>query len=193
MIGSEDGGGPELRAAGDRIEVLLDGLRDRLELRDWSAVEEVVRLITDLYGAGLERALDLTDDVVGGSEAGAELFDRLVGDDLVASLLVLHGLHPHDLATRIELALDGVRPYLASHGGDVQVLEVDDEEGVIRLRLMGSCDGCPSSSATLRSAVEVAIHEAAPEIVTIATEGAAEVSLGVGPVDVPLSRKPEHV
>src|SRR6185437_8863092 len=56
--------------------------------------------------------------------------------------------------------------YLGSHGGDVELLGVDDD-GVVRLRLLGSCDGCPSSSVTLKLAVEGAIEAAAPEIGTI--------------------------
>ncbi len=155
------------------------------------ALEEVVRLVTDLYGAGLERTLDLADEALGDSPAGSDLFDRLFHDDLVASLLIVHGLHPDELGRRVEQALDGVRPYLASHGGGVELLGVDEEPGTVRLRLLGSCDGCPSSSATLRDAVENAIHEAAPEIVTIDTEGGVEADVP-GPVAVPLGRKPER-
>jgi Fe-S cluster biogenesis protein NfuA len=184
-------GAPDLRAAGDRIEHLLDRLRAELDPGAWMAVEEVVRLVTDLYGAGLERTLDLADEVLGDTPAGLDLFGRLLGDDLVASLLIVHGLHPDELGRRVEQALDGVRPYLASHGGGVELLGVDDEPGVVRLRLLGSCDGCPSSSATLRDAVENAIHEAAPEIVTIDTEGGVEADVP-GPVAVPLGRKPER-
>jgi Fe-S cluster biogenesis protein NfuA len=184
-------GAPDLRAAGDRIEHLLDRLQAELDPGAWMAVEEVVRLVTDLYGAGLERTLDLADEVLGDSPAGSDLFDRLVHDDLVASLLIVHGLHPDELGRRVEQALDGVRPYLASHGGGVELLGVDEEPGIVRLRLLGSCDGCPSSSATLRDAVENAIHEAAPEIVTIDTEGGVEADVP-GPVAVPLGRKPER-
>ena len=59
-------------------------------------------------------------------------------------------------------ALDEVRPYLASHGGDVELLGVED--GVVRLRLEGSCNGCPSSAMTLKLAIEEAIARAAPDV-----------------------------
>ena len=62
-----------------------------------------------------------------------------------------------------------MRPYLGSHGGDVELLEVTDD-GVVRLRLLGSCDGCPSSSVTLKLAVEDAIEAAAPEVTGIEVE-----------------------
>ena len=81
--------------------------------------EELVRQVTDLYGAGLERILEILDEP--GKLDDATLA-ALAADDLVASLLLVHGLHPHDVETRVAAALDGVRPYLGSHGGDVELL-----------------------------------------------------------------------
>ena len=102
-----------------------------------------------------------------------EVLAALAADELVAGLLVVHGLHPYGVEERVERALEAVRPYLGSHGGDVELLGVS-EEGVVRLRLLGSCDGCPSSSVTLELAVEGAIHEAAPEVSAIEIETAAD-------------------
>jgi len=148
----------DLREVGDRIEAVLGELRSSLDQRSWEMVEEAVGLVTDLYGGGLKHVLTLvaTEDV-----------ERLVADDLVGSLLILHGLHPHDLEARVAAALDSVRPYLGSHGGDVEVLGIDADEGTLHLRMLGSCDGCPSSAVTLQLAVKAAIEEAAPEIVHI--------------------------
>ena len=170
--------GPDLRAVGDRIEDVLGELRSSLDLRVWERVEEVVGLVTELYGGGLERVLELIspDDV-----------ERLVADELVASLLVLHGLHPLDLEARVRAALDSVRPYLGSHGGDVEVLGIDEDEGVLHLHMLGSCDGCPSSAVTLQLAVKKAIEEAAPEIVHI---DVVEERPPEPPMPVVLSKKP---
>src|SRR5262249_20495551 len=66
-----------------------------------------------------------------------------------------------------------VRPYLASHGGDVELLGIDEPSGVVRLHMIGSCDGCPSSALTLKLAVESAILALAPEISHIEVDGAA--------------------
>ena len=157
----------QLRAVGERIDVLLDAsgaggvvARER--------AEELVRLVADLYGAGLERVLEIVHDA---GRLDDEVLAALAADDLVASLLLVHGLHPYDVTTRVEQALEGVRPYLGSHGGDVELLDVS-ESGVVRLRLLGSCDGCPSSSVTLKLAVEGAIGAAAPEITSIEVEDA---------------------
>jgi len=158
----------ELRAAGDRIETLMGELAAAGPAVQTRA-EELVRLLMRLYGAGLERILTVVDDA---GAAATPIFARLAADDLVASLLVLHDLHPLDLETRIGRALDHVRPYLASHGGDVTLLSLED--GVARLRLEGSCHGCPSSTVTMKLAIEKAIEEAAPEILRLEVEGVSD-------------------
>ncbi len=158
---------PDLRATGERIDVLLDAsgaggvvARER--------AEELVRLTADLYGAGIERILEILYD---SGRLNDDALAALAGDDLVASLLLVHDLHPYDVGMRVEQALESVRPYLGSHGGDVELLSVGS--GVVRLRLLGSCDGCPSSSVTLKLAVEGAIEAAAPEITSIEVEDAS--------------------
>ncbi|MET8779256.1 NifU family protein [Nocardia sp. NPDC004654] len=156
------------RGAGERIETLLEsssvgGVAAR------ERAEELVREVADLYGAGLERIVGMLDDAA---------LERLAGDDLIASLLLVHGLHPHDVATRVRTALDSVRPYLGSHGGDVSLIEIED--GIVRLELAGSCRTCPSSSVTLELAVEDAVRAAAPEIEAIeVVAAAAETGSGV--------------
>ncbi len=156
---------PDLRATGDRIEVLLEASSAGGRVARERA-EELVRLVVDLYGAGLERLLEIVHEC---GRLDDELLGRLAADDLVASLLAVHGLHPYDVETRVAGALEGVRPYLGSHGGDVEFLGIT-EDGVVRLRMLGSCDGCPSSSVTLTLAVETAIQAAAPEVSGIAVE-----------------------
>jgi Fe-S cluster biogenesis protein NfuA/nitrite reductase/ring-hydroxylating ferredoxin subunit len=155
----------DLRAVGERIDALIDASAANGPVARERA-EELVRLVVDLYGAGLERLLEIVHEH-GGLDASLEALAR---DDLVASLLLVHGLHPHDVTTRVRHALETVRPYLGSHGGDVKLLSIDG--GVVRLRMLGSCDGCPSSSVTLKLAVEGAIEAAAPEVSAIEVEAA---------------------
>src|SRR6185295_19669255 len=97
------------------------------------------------------------------------IVDQLAQDELVASVLLLYDLHPVDLETRVRRALEKNRPYLKSHGGNVELVAIDD--GVVRLRMEGSCHGCPSSAVTLKLAIEQAIHEAAPDVNAILVEG----------------------
>ena len=171
-----------LRAAGDRIEQALDELHSTADPRTINLAEEVLRLVTELYGAGFSRVIELA------GERAPGVLTAFVDDELVASLLLVHGLHPESLDNRLEAALESVRPFLAQHGGDVELLGIDEDLGAVKLRLLGSCDGCPSSASTLRGAVEVAIVEAAPEIVRIVVEEptppavSVPVSLGAKPV-----------
>ena len=182
-------GTSELQAVGARLELLLAELRSLPDPTARQRAEEAVRLVTDLYGAGLSKVCEMVVEAGDGA-----LLDRMVSDRLVSSLLVLHGLHPYDLATRIGLGLEKVRPYLASHGGDVEVLEIDGAAGMVVIRLLGSCDGCPSSSVTLKMAVEEAIHEAAPEVAHIVVDGWVEPEPpAVPPTPVELRAKPVPV
>jgi len=169
----DDGARPptDLRATGERIDALIEsiaggGAGPANPTRSRERAEDLVRAVTDLYGAGLERLLEIAYD---SGRLDDELLGLLAEDDLVASLLLVHGLHPYDVPTRVENALESVRPYLGSHGGDVELLEVSDE-GAVHLRLLGSCDGCPSSSVTLELAVQDAIEAAAPEVTSIEVE-----------------------
>ncbi|MFF9348818.1 NifU family protein [Streptomyces sp. NPDC014734] len=165
------------RGTGERIEKLIDaGAAGGAAARERG--EELVRLVTDLYGAGLERLLDLVHEHGGLSD---RVLDAFAADELVAGLLLVHGLHPYGVADRVEGALESVRPYLASHGGDVELLGIT-EEGAARLRLVGTCDGCPSSSATLGLAVRGAVEAAAPEITAIEVEPASEPTGAPGPL-----------
>jgi Fe-S cluster biogenesis protein NfuA/nitrite reductase/ring-hydroxylating ferredoxin subunit len=168
------------RTAGDRIQTLLDASASAGAAARERA-EQLVREVTDLYGAGLERMLRMAVD------ANPELAEIFAGDDLLASLLLVHELHPHAVERRVADALDSVRPYLGSHGGDVHLLEVDGD--VVRLQFSGSCKSCPSSAVTLELAVEDAVRAAAPEISSIEVVAAeADTSSSVIPAESLLSR-----
>jgi Fe-S cluster biogenesis protein NfuA/nitrite reductase/ring-hydroxylating ferredoxin subunit len=148
------------RTAGDRIQTLLDSCAASGAVA-YERAQQLVREVVGLYGAGLERMIKLSGD--------PGMAERLATDDLVASLLLVHGLHPHDVHRRVSDALDRVRPYLGSHGGDVDLIEVTQgpEGAGVLLAFRGSCKSCPSSAVTLELAVEDAVRAAAPEISSI--------------------------
>jgi len=123
----------------------------------------VVQALLELYGAGLARMVEEISARDDGTLAAT-----FAEDELISHLLLLHGLHPVSLEGRVLGALDEVRPYLESHGGNVELVDV--EEPVVRLRMQGSCSGCPSSGVTLKLAIEDAIHKAAPEIEEVLAE-----------------------
>ena len=157
-----------LSETGERIDSLLSALSTAGPLAQQRG-EDLVALVTNLYGAGLERLLEVLADA---GRLDTVVLDALAADELVSGLLLVHGLHPYDVKTRVGAALDSVRPYMGSHGGDVELLGIDDA-GVVTLRLLGTCDSCPSSTATLQLAVEGAIQAAAPEVSAIEVEPAA--------------------
>ena len=171
---------PDPVAVGERVQHLLERLQASPDPAAAAAAEEMIRSVLGLYGAGLARVADLVGS--GGLAA-------LAADPLVEALLLVHDLHPDDPGTRIQRALDRVRPHLGSHSGGVDFLGVDDA-GVVRLRLAGSCHGCAASSATARGLLEAAVRDAAPDTAGVHIEG-------VAPEPVPgllqIGRRPEHL
>ncbi len=175
------------RTAGDRIQTLLDASAASGPAARQRA-ESLVGELTDLYGAGIGRMMSIA------AAADPALIEGFASDDLVASLMLVHDLHPHGVERRIEDALDSVRPYLGSHGGDVKLLDVigggDGTGGpVVRLAFAGSCKSCPSSAVTLELTVEDAVRAAAPEISSIEVVAAEDdPTPGLIPAESLLSR-----
>ncbi|NUV67422.1 hypothetical protein G6W57_09880 [Streptomyces sp. CAI-121] len=166
---------------GAHIGELLDRLGREAGPRARETADELVRSVVEFYGEGLARTVRLLRS----APAGSDPLAVLTADELVGDLLILHDLHPDDTMTRVGQALDKVRPYLGSHAGDVEVtgLDPDAAEGpTLRLRLRGSCDGCPSSTQTVRWTIEEAVARLAPEIAHIEVEGVAEAA----PAEQPL-------
>ena len=157
------------RSSGRRLEELIERLGRIEEAESRLAAEELVAAVIGVYGEGLERILEILEE---SGEQGAELRQRLADDGVVASLLLIHDLYPVDLETRVAAALDKVRPYMESHGGNVELLGL--EEGVARIRLEGSCRGCAASSATLELAIKQALEDEAPDLEGLEVEGAIE-------------------
>ncbi|MEA2366482.1 MAG: hypothetical protein QOE69_3351 [Thermoleophilaceae bacterium] len=151
----------------DQLIARVQELTGRLEDLDDPAcrelAEELTGAVVQMYGAGLERIVELIDEEARG---------RLAEDELVAGLLMIHDLYPVPLEERVTQALDTVRPYMESHGGNVELLGIED--GVAKLRLAGSCKSCRASSSTLELAVRQALQEAAPDLLGMDVEGVVE-------------------
>jgi Fe-S cluster biogenesis protein NfuA len=169
-----------------RIEQLLAELENGPDSPARAHARELVQILLDLHGDCLERLLGIA------YEHGADgpgLIDKLTRDEAVTNLLLLHGLHPLDFETRVRQALERVRPILAMHGGSVELIAIGPER-VVRLSLMGSCNGCPSSRQTLTSTIEEAVYAAAPETGGIEVEGVAAAS-AIGQEPAPTCGSPE--
>ncbi len=162
----------EFQSQIQRLDTLLQGVERLSNPEARSQVREALQAILDLHSAGLERILSHLEAA---GEAGAAARDACAGDEIVGGLLLLHGLHPLGLEARVLQALEQVRPFLRSHGGNVELLSLSD--GVVRLRLQGHCHGCPSSAVTMKQTIEQAILTHAPDALALHVEGAVDEPL----------------
>lgn len=136
-----------------------------------AASKELVQLLMDLHGAGLERMLEI---IFTSGETGAPLIDALGQDPLVRSLLILYGLHPDDLETRVERKLEQVRSRLRKMGAEVVLVSMNDGKVHLRVRVEGHA--CGSTARTAQEVVEEAMYEAAPDMTSLVVEGAEELT-----------------
>jgi len=157
----------EFHGQSERVEKLAAMLDQAGDPEVRASALELVQSVIELHGAALHRLIDRCLETA----EGERVLTAALGDNLVAGMFLLHSLHPDSLETRVMRGLESVRPYLKSHGGDCELVSIRD--GIVRLKLHGTCGSCPSSSATLKDAVEEALYEAAPDIVEIVAENAA--------------------
>jgi nitrite reductase/ring-hydroxylating ferredoxin subunit/Fe-S cluster biogenesis protein NfuA len=125
------------------------------------AVEAYRRAIEDLNGEALRRLVRALKN----EPVAMAAMKQAVTDEVVYAVLRRHNILKPSLSERVEAALDGVRPMLASHGGDVELVSV--RPPAIEVRFVGACDGCPASALTFHAGVKKAVEEACPEITDI--------------------------
>ena len=134
-------------------------------------VQALKSAIEDLHKEALKRLIRVLKD----DPASFACMREALSDQVVHGVLRFHGLVKESLQARLEKALDEVRPFMATHGGDVELVAVKPPD-TIEIRLLGSCHGCPASSQTLSEGVEKAVRAHCPEIVHInqVSKGAPE-------------------
>ena len=170
----------ELNREGKSIQELIERITEVPDPSSREMLEECLESLLRFYGKGLARILELVEEA--GPE-GREVYDRLINDGAVRGLLLIHGLHPVPLETRLREALDKIRPYMESHGGNVELLSLEDD--VARLRLQGHCKTCPSSAVTMELAIRGAIEEACPDLMGFEVEGVEPVTADAPMLHVP--------
>jgi hypothetical protein len=127
------------------------------------AARELVQLLMEVHRSGLERIMELVFQT--GSESGTSgraIVDRLGQDPIVRNLLLLYSLHPDDLETRVSRALDVARARLRKFDSRVDLISL--HEGSVQLRLHTSGHTRGSAIKDLRSIVEGAIYDLAPDL-----------------------------
>jgi Fe-S cluster biogenesis protein NfuA/nitrite reductase/ring-hydroxylating ferredoxin subunit len=151
-----------------------------IDLQDLAKrVDTAVEAVRDLKGEPREKALAMKAaieefhksaltqviHVLKADARGKELLFDMIDQPEIYAMLSMHGLIRPDLTTRVRRVIENVRPYMQSHGGDIELLDVSSDS--VRLRLAGACNGCSMSAVTLRNGVEDALRENVPEILHI--------------------------
>jgi Fe-S cluster biogenesis protein NfuA len=160
----------DFRSKIQRIGELVNELDTISQPEMRASAKALVQLILDLNAAGLEQTLEI---IAKDGASGQKLIDDLGRDALVSSLLILYGLHPLDMETRVEQAFEKVRPAVRKGGGELEILSLAG--GALRLRLRVTGHSCGSTGNTLKKMVEDAFYEAAPDISVLLIEGLDEV------------------
>ena len=152
-----------------RIGELVGELEKIADPEARASAKALVQLLLDLHGAGLERVMEI---VAKNDDSGQRTIDNLGCDPLVSSLLVLYGLHPLDLESRVAQAVERIRPQVRKGGGELDLLGI--ENGAVRLHVQVTGDACGSTGKTLKKLVEDSLYEAAPDMSRLSIEGLEE-------------------
>ena len=152
-----------------KIGGLVHDLESIADPTSRAAAKELVQLLMDLHGKGLERILEIIFQC---GDSGAKIIDDLGRDSLVSSLLILYGIHPEELQTRVERKLEQIRSKLHKMGAEATLVGVNG--GDVRLRVTIDGHACGSTSQAVRATVEEAVYEAAPDLTSLSVEGLEE-------------------
>jgi Fe-S cluster biogenesis protein NfuA len=152
-----------------RIGELVGQLEHIADPESRTSAKALVQLLLDLHAVGLERVMEI---VARNDESGQRTIDDLGRDPLVSSLLVLYNLHPLDLESRVAQAVEKVQPKVRKGGGELELL--GNANGVVRLHLHVTRHACGSTGKALRTMVQDALYEAAPDLSHLLIEGLEE-------------------
>jgi Fe-S cluster biogenesis protein NfuA len=161
-----------------RISSLVGELDSVVDPAARAAAKQLLQLLMELHGTGLERILSIAFRA---GEPGARIIDECGHDPLVSSLLVLYGLHPDDLETRVSRAVERIRPSMRKQGAELELLAIDS--AVVRLRVDTNGHSCGSTTQVLKSMAEDAIYEAAPDVNSVVVDGLERAASGFVSVD----------
>lgn len=156
----------ELQKRIQRIGEMVEQLESAADPNARAMAKELLESLMALHGAALERILQLASDA---GEPGEAIIRKCGRDDLVGGVLLLYGLHPENLRTRVTRALEKSQRSMESHGASAELISVS-EDGVVTLRLHVKPNGCGSTAASLKSNLEAVIQDAAPDATSIVVE-----------------------
>jgi Fe-S cluster biogenesis protein NfuA len=163
-----------------RIGEIVEQLEATADPNARAMAKELLESLMALHGAALEKILKITHEA---GETGELLIRKFGGDQLVSSLLLLYGLHPCDMRTRVTAALEKSRGLLDSHSAKAELVSIS-EDGAVTLRFHLKPGGCGSTAATVKSTLESAVQDAAPDAASILVQETDHGALRSGFVSV---------
>ena len=157
---------PDSREMAKRLQELIEQIQSQPNPASRVLLQECLQSLLAFYGGGLTRMLGCIRDA---GPSGQEILERMLHDQTISGILLIHGLHPVNLETRLRRALEKVRPYMQSHGGNIELLSLESD--VARVKLEGTCKTCPSSAVTLELAVRREVEQACPDLLAFEVTG----------------------
>ncbi len=158
----------DLQKRMQRIGEIVERLESTADPNTRATAKELLESLMALHGAALERMLEIASEA---GESGESIIRKCGRDELVGSVLLLYGLHPENLRARVTRAIEKAKGYLESHGGSAELVSIG-EEGTVTVRLAVKSSGCGSTAASVKSRLETALQDAAPDAATIVVEDA---------------------
>ena len=149
-----------------RIGALVEEIEGIADPAVRTSTRQLVQLVMEFHGTALDRALEI---LANGGEPGMAFIEQLGRDSEVSSLLVLYGLHPESLETRVGKAVERLEPKLRRDGASIELLGIEDS--AVRIRVTPGTHTCGSTTKALQSTVEDAVYEAAPDIASLVVDG----------------------
>jgi Fe-S cluster biogenesis protein NfuA len=164
-----------------RIGELVAQLETAADPNSRALAKDLVESLMALHGGALERMLEIASEA---GDPGESIIRKCGRDELVSSVLLLYGLHPEDMRTRVSRALEKSHDFLAMHSAKAELVSIR-EDGTVTVRLeLKSSGGCGSSGALVKSTLEAAIQNAAPDATTIVVEEAGALLTQSGFVSI---------
>jgi Fe-S cluster biogenesis protein NfuA len=157
----------EMDKQNEILQEMMEEIDAMPEGENKEMMQDCVQVMLSFYGCGLRRILDIVSKA--NSSAAKDIYNKLIEDPFVSSLLLIHDMHPLDLKTRLYAALEKVRPYIDGHGGKIEISNIVN--GIATIKLSGNCKGCPSSENTLELGIKKAIEECCPDLLGLKVEG----------------------
>jgi len=162
-----------------RMGAIVEQLESSSDPHSRALAKELLESLMALHGAGLERILEFAHNA---GEPGRQLIEQCSRDELVSSLLLLYGLHPDDLPTRVRRALEKTQSFLESRGAHAEIISIG-QDGAIHVRLHHkAAGGCGSNEGSAKSALEVALLDAAPDATSLTIEDTGLPDSGFVPI-----------